>query len=340
MTAALAQQDHRLTDVDASYRKKQWLEARRKVITGTDLAELFGVGRHGPMKVWLDKTGRAPLESIDNDAMRFGRRFERPILEEYADRQSTPLTFADPFAVVTNEGMCPRLGVTLDARRCDNGWPVDAKNIGFRKPGEWGEDGSDIVPLNYALQMTAQRMVLGADMGHLAVLFNRYEFCVYPVARDPDVEERVIERIMTFWEKNVQADTPPTIDGTESYSRYIISKYATQRSKAFLPSTPALQTLAGNLHATVGQIDELEATADAMRNTMKEVIGEQGGIEGPNWRATWTQAKESTKVDWEAVARNVAQGIGDEGKAVLDRQVQAHTTTKPGSRRFTFNWKD
>lgn len=336
MTSALTQHDHRLTDVDATHRKKGWLEARRKVITGTDLAELFGVGRNGPMKVWLDKTGRAPLESPDNDAMRFGRRFERPILEEYADRKGH-IEFADPFTVLTHVA-CP-LGVTLDARRMDDGRPVDAKNVGFRKPGEWGEDGSDLVPLAYALQLTAQRMVLNADLADLAVLFNRYEFCVFHIARDPDVEERIIERVTTFMERNVRADTPPTIDGTESYSRYIIEKYATQRSKAFIVATPTLNVLANNLHVTLDQIAELEGTADAMKNGFKEVIGEQGGVDGANWRATWTQAKDSTKVDWEAVARNMASGFED-GPQRLQHQVEMHTTTKPGSRRFTFNWKD
>jgi len=319
-----------------------WLESRKKVVTGTDLAALFGVGYKdaSAMTVWLDKTGRSGA-TADNAALRFGRRFERPVLEEYADRESVALIYADSHQLVTTPEY-PIIGATLDATRADNGYPVDAKNLGFRS-AEFGEDGSDIMPLKYMLQLTAQMMVTKTEAAVLAVLFNRYEFCRYQMRLDPIVVERILERATRFMDDHVKTDTPPPVDGSESWTKWLGS-HLRQRTKTILKAGPDEHEFALALHTTLEQIKTYEAEAEMLKNHLKLAIGEAGGIEALDWRITWSQSKDRTKIDWEGVARNLAQRIEGEGPGVgvqaLKDQVDAHTTTSPGIRSFRFTYKE
>lgn len=319
--------------------RQAWLIKRRSVITGTDLAALFGVGYKGAsdMKVWLDKTGREPAME-DNDAFRFGRRFERPVLEEYAEQEQVNLIFADSHHLGTNPKY-PFIGATLDATRADNGHPVDAKNLGFKSP-EFGADGSDVMPLKYMLQLTAQMMVTDAEAAALAVLFNRYEFCRYPMQRDPIVVERICERAERFMVDHVQADTPPPVDGSESWTAWL-GKHFRQQNKTILTASPEDHEFAVALHTTKQQIKTLEEEADGLANRLKLSIGEAYGMEGPEWRITWAQAKDKVTIDWGAAFIELSQLVGAQvAKETLDGIVATYTSSKPGSRSFRLTFRE
>jgi len=324
--------------------RANWLEARKKVITGTDLAALFGVGYKdkNAMTVWLDKTGRAPADQ-DNDAFRMGRRFERPVLEEYADREHCALIYADSHSLITIPEY-PVLGATLDATRADNGHPVDAKNLSFRS-AEFGEDGSDVMPLKYMLQLTAQMIVTKTDAAVLAVLFNRYEFCRYNMALDPIVVERVLERATRFMTDYVQTDTPPPVDGSTSWTEWLGSHFK-QRTKVILTAGPVEHEFAVALNVTQEQVKVLEEEAERLKNHLKLAIGEAAGMEAPDWRITWSQSKDRVTIDWQAVALEMAAKFPQPhpsapiGARVLADITPLHTITKPGSRSFRFTYHE
>lgn len=324
--------------------REAWLIKRRGVITGTDLAALFGVDRYGktPMKVWLDKTGREPAQA-DNNALRFGRRFERPILEEYAEQKQVELAYPGAHALIIAPEY-PFLGATLDAQHVLDKTPVDAKNMGFRSL-EFGPDGSDIVPLAYALQLTAQMIVTGAERSALAVLFNRYEFNTFQVVRDPIVVERILERAARFMTDHVQADTPPPVDGSASWTEWL-GGHLKQRNKTILKAGPEEHEFAVALHTTNTQIKTLQEEADGLKNRLKLAIGEAYGMEGPEWRALWSESKDREKIDWEHVARNLAQlvetmGVEEgDGSQALNALVKTCTVVTPGPRSFKFTFHE
>ena len=75
-------------------KKNLWLEDRKTLITGTNLACILGLSKFGgSMSVWLEKKGK--LEVQDNEAMFSGRLFEKPILEAYSKINEIPITYAD-----------------------------------------------------------------------------------------------------------------------------------------------------------------------------------------------------------------------------------------------------
>jgi putative phage-type endonuclease len=327
-------------------RRRAWLADRRTALTGTDAAQVLGLATFpgaGPMKVWLEKTGDG-AEEPENDPMRWGRRFERPILEEFADRMNAPLTFADPYALIRVKGR-ELFGATLDAVRDDTGAPVDAKNIGFIG-AQWGEAGTDEVPLYYALQLMMQMAAVGAEQSHLAVLFNRYDFRTYTVRRDPELERTILEKMEAWWEAHVVKRVPPPVDGTEAWGDYLKRKF-TASTGLTVKATAEVHDAAVALFERKAALKELEREVAAAENAIKAAIGDNIRIEGPTWHATWPFTADSTGTDWEAIAKDLTLEVCKHTGELPVRKLkelaadpQYTKVTRKGGRRFTFNFKE
>src|SRR5690606_29968470 len=75
----------RLADVREMTRE-DWLQARRRGIGGSDIATIAGVNPwSSPVELYLDKLGELP-ERPETDAMRFGKRLEQVVADEFAER--------------------------------------------------------------------------------------------------------------------------------------------------------------------------------------------------------------------------------------------------------------
>jgi putative phage-type endonuclease len=63
-----------------------WLQQRRSGIGGSDAASVLGQNRYrSSLAVAVDKKGLALLDDEENDAMKFGRRMEAPILDWFKE---------------------------------------------------------------------------------------------------------------------------------------------------------------------------------------------------------------------------------------------------------------
>ena len=339
---------------DRTADRTKWLEDRRTAITATDAAKILGVSKYGGrMSVWLDKTGKAPLEGADSSALRFGRRFERPILEEYADREQVQIAFADSFSMIRSK-VIPRVGATLDAYRNDDLSPVDAKNVGY-EGAEWGPDGSDVFPAYYAVQIMLQMFVMqgaadlsgpiGPTRAHLAVLFNRYKFHVYNLPYDPETALGIAQRCEDFWNTYVKTDTPPPVDGSEEYSGWLKNTLK-QSTDDVVKASPELHETAVHLKVTREQLKMLQEVESTAENTIKQAIGAVRALQGPNWKATWSAVAGKKTTDWQSVARGLANAMpqphpsSPSGVDMLAGLVAQHTAEGAGYRRFTFNFKE
>lgn len=282
-------------------RRAAWLEARRRVYTGTDIAKLFGVSRFGgPIDVWLDKRGLA--EDQDSGPKRAGRYFERGILAMYADETGHPVELADPYTLVISPTF-PLLGATLDARRMDTDTrPVDAKNVRFRTE-KWGEPGTDEMPFDYLLQLAAQMAVTDTGAADLAVVFSGQDFSAYTTERDLDLEERIKDEIERFHAQHVLADIPPAVDGSTSWRDLL--KRSRQTKSVVLDSTPEIDAWAQRLRTARQGIAAAEEVEREAENTIKQFIGEAAGVAGAWGRISWKQNRDGSKTDWEAVAKQL-----------------------------------
>lgn len=339
----------RLSDAE---RERRWLDDRKTAMTATDAAAVIGVSKFAtPIDVWLEKTGQS-VKSEPTEQQESGNRLQRPILEWYGDRKQVPIVFADAYQLVRAKET-PLIGATLDAYHASDLTPVDAKNIGYPQPGDWGDDGTDQIPLYYAVQLVVQMYVTASNAGfhhrgnpdfaRLAVLFRGQELRVYEVRRDKQLEQDIIARMLDFHAKHVVADTPPPIDGTSAWTDYIKRKFASNTDR-ILNATPELHEAAVMLHSVRSQIKALDEKKTLIENNLKYIIGDAKTLRGTNWSATHSKTKDGTEVDYMGALKSLALKFssitGEPFTEHMQKAIDDNTKPKPGYKRFTFTFTD
>ncbi len=319
-------------------RKAAWLLERRKHITGTDIAAIFGLNRWtSPIEVYLSKKGALPPK-VDNDPMEFGRRFERPILEVYSERLGVPIEFADHWTLYPVPGF-PLLGASLDARwLTGDRRPVDAKNTRF-KTDKWGDTGSDVFPIYYQLQLAVQMMACDEpDISYvtpasdLAVCFGGNEFARYTLHRDVETDAAIKERAAEWWDKHIVHDTPPEPDGSESYGEFLKARFK-RAAEITVPSTAEVRQWVEARAEAKARMATAESDANVAEQAIKAYMGNASAIPGV---CTWKNNKDSEATDWRAVTNELAQLVdGDKVAAIIT----ANTQLKPGPRVFRMSSK-
>jgi putative phage-type endonuclease len=318
--------------------REAWLADRRTVISGTDAAKVIGISPFGsPIDVYLDKLGLAQPRPV-TEQMEAGKRFEPTILAWYADREGVAVIPADSHKLIRS-ALHSRIGATFDGFRCDQmpQPPIEVKNIGYPS-AEWGDPGTDQVPLYYATQGILQMHVQDAPFVDFAVCFTGHRLAVYRLYRDHETEQDIVERCLAFWDQYITTETPPPVDGSASYSAWIGQRLK-QQSEQILAAGPEHHAIALALVDVKGKLDELEMEKDRQQNLLKLAIGEARSLVGSTWKATWSTAKDSESVDYKAAFSALCRAL-DVNDSERDQVLTKHTTTRPGSRRFLFTSKE
>lgn len=187
------------------------LEKRRNNIGASDVPALLGVSPWSTTyDLWLEKTGQVdPLE--ENEAMRDGNRLEQAVLDFAAETLG-------PISRRNSERRYPgsRLLVHLDASVFfgDNILcPVEAKTSGIRSPlsPDWGDSGTDEVPMGVVAQCMAQMMCFRSTPPHAYVpaFLGGRGFAMFVIPYRQDIADVILEAISTFWTAYVEPHVPP-----------------------------------------------------------------------------------------------------------------------------------
>jgi len=159
---------------------------------------------------------------------------------------------------------------------------------------EWGEVGSDEVPMSYLCQCIWYMAITGIDKTDLAVLFGNSDFRIYEIARDQALEELVIAKATTFWNEYVLKDIPPPVQ-SEADCQTLFSKGDPAKSieakEETLELTKRLQLL--NREIDIRE-EEISSIKQSIMNQMgeAELLAYQGRT-----LATWKAPKPSFRLD-------------------------------------------
>lgn len=183
-----------------------WAESRRHGIGGSEVGTILGLNEYkSAYTLWAERTGQVETEPVDNWSVRFGRNFERPILEMWAEDNPE----WSVFTTGTYSGAVPYMQASPDAI---------AKN---RQTGEWivleiktARYAWTEVPPSYLAQLTHYLDVLGVARGVIVAVagWNWFEEWV-----EFDSWQAQAQRIAlaNFWE-SVETDNAPDWDGSDS----------------------------------------------------------------------------------------------------------------------------
>ena len=272
---------------------EEWLRYRRLGIGGSDASTILGINPYNSiLRLWEDKTGRYPVEEVENESMHFGHVMEPVIRKEFERRtgyrvrrsnfilQST----AYPFMLADVDG------ITRDGEGNLCVW--EAKTASEYKRAVW-EKG---VPKEYIAQVQHYLAVTGYQKAYICAIVGGNSFYCHEIRRDEEYISELIEAEKVFWEC-VLTGIPPKPDGAAATSVYLGEKYEEgKKSEILLPGE------AEQLVETYGELNEsirhLKIQKEEVTNQLKAMLGENEKGRTENHIVSWTTiVKRTTDVD-------------------------------------------
>lgn len=267
-----------------------WLEARRGLVTASDVSAILGADPYtSRLELWQEKAGLAEGDDVESEAAEWGIPLEGAILEMYRRRTGRE---AAAYQKLCRSTEYPWLGATCDAWTVLDGVgkaPLELKSSLGRRSADWEEE----VPAYYLPQIETQMIVMGSDVASVACLTVGPRLRWADVRSDRELRERIIDETRDFMRRVEQNDPPPP-DGSESAKRALERRYAKERPGAIVElGQPGLE-LDIRLSGLGRQIKELEKAQSEAKNRLREMIGENecGALPGGG---RWVWATERRK---------------------------------------------
>jgi putative phage-type endonuclease len=187
------------------------LEFRKSGVGGSDVATILGLNPYKTQfELYMEKTGQVEPENLDdNDAVAFGNIIENTIGEFYTHK--TGVKLRNKLQTIRSEKY-PWLVANIDKKVEGQRKGVEIKNVGSHAAHAWGKDGTDEVAEYYMPQPMHYMLVLDYEAWDVAAYFGGAELKIYPLFRDKEFDELIIDITHDFWHNNVIARVPPDID--------------------------------------------------------------------------------------------------------------------------------
>lgn len=275
---------------------------RAKSLGGSDIGAVLGLSKYrSAVDVWMEKTGRSESHA-DSLPLRFGSFAESFVASEYALATGLSLIHhesafihpdhsymhghVDRF-ICSSPTLFDEKGDLLADRilECKTANPFTAH--------EWGDVGTDQVPLPYLVQCAWYLAITGLERADLAVLFGNADFRIYDIHRDLELEGMILDRAKTFWEQHVLADVAPPAQRESDYKQL----FSRSEAKAIEAPKETCE-LIKKLKSINEQIDSYEQDVSHIKQSIMaqmkeaEVLTHQGQV-----LATWKAPKPSMRLD-------------------------------------------
>jgi putative phage-type endonuclease len=193
---------------DAPVESPEWFEVRRTRINGSEIAAVLGLSPfESPFSLWHRKAGTVGDVEC-TPVMYWGTRLESVIRDEWNLRH--------PDLTVAKVGQwChvarPWQGGGPDGLGDGRLWEGKTARYG----DEWGEEGSDEIPVYYRAQTLWYLDVFGFDVCDVSVLIGGSDYREYRVRHNADEAAFMRARAQEFL-GSVATNTPPGLDGHEA----------------------------------------------------------------------------------------------------------------------------
>lgn len=204
--------------------EEEWLQARSKDLTSSEVSALFGLNKYVSLyELWHAKKSGVPIPFEEQEYTIWGRRLESAIaagiaeekgwiIEPYKEYVRIPsLRIGSSFDFKMNKPM-PKIG---EEKRLTL---VEIKNVNqFIFKEEWvhDEETKEILeaPTHIEIQTQHQMLVSGIDLAIIAALINGNKLVLLERSADPEIQAAILEKCAEFW-KSVDDGVEPKPDFT------------------------------------------------------------------------------------------------------------------------------
>jgi putative phage-type endonuclease len=270
---------------------------RSKYIGGSDIGAILGLSRFKtPLEVWMEKTGKE-TKRLESLPLRFGSFAEEFVASEYSRATGYELLHDESIYIHPQHSY---MSAHIDrfVLGDEDGLPpsriLECKTANPFSSGEWGEVGSDQVPMSYLCQCIWYMAITGIDKTDLAVLFGNSDFRIYEIDRDQALEELVIAKATTFWNEHVLKDIPPPAQN-EADCHTLFSKGDPAKSQEAKAETLLLTKRLQLLNS------EIETREEELSTIKQTIMSQMGEAELLTYQgrtlASWKAPKPSFRLD-------------------------------------------
>jgi predicted phage-related endonuclease len=294
---------------------------RSKFLGGSDSAALLGIAprswsRNTPYSLWLDKITppkeRSQLEEeLRNKVLRRGKRLEPVVLEMVKEESNLKVLRKNHRYV---DAIHPYLACEVDfefALTADlkerfpdlNGIVTgdtingEIKTVHPYLAHEWGEEGTNQIPIYYVAQALHNMMVTGRRACLFAALFGADDLRMYTLLRDDKIIKQLRETEILFWNDHVMTKKAPPAMSIED----IESQYPKDAGK-YEVCNPELYQKVQALRSIKHRMSVDEKSAESLEQAIKEFMGEAAVL---TWQgetvATWV-TQETNRLDQKLLA--------------------------------------
>ncbi len=193
---------------------------RQGFIGGSDVAPIMGLSPYRTAyDVWDEKKNGVSEDISGKPAVYWGTKLEHIILKEY--QHENPNTIIDENPPEFTHPDYPWMVGHLDAHCPADEIVVEAKTSSVFRNKDWGPNGTDIIPVEYILQVHHYMIVTGYKEAHIPVLIGGSDFRTYVVRRDEPLCEKIMKALITFWNDYIEGDkTPEVVTRSDCDSRW------------------------------------------------------------------------------------------------------------------------
>jgi putative phage-type endonuclease len=266
------------------------LEKRRKGVGGSDVAPICGLSPwKSAYQVWQEKLNLAEKFEATPE-MKYGLLVEPTIRQWYSDE--TGRVVHVPKNMLSHPKY-PFMVANLDGYTDDNR-VVEIKTA--RSSLDWGEPGTDEIPIYYQTQVQHYMIVTGFEVCDVPVSFAGSMPVIYEVPADKELQEMIIEKEAEFW-RFVEKEIPPE---PVTYSD-MIARFRKSAAIEMVADKDALEYVEV-LRCLKEYKDNIEAQEkEAKAYIMKFLGGADTLIDDAGRKlVTWKQAKPAKRFDAKA----------------------------------------
>ncbi len=299
---------------------KEWHDRRAKMIGGSELGTILGLNPwKTPLQYWGEKTGTIePFKG--NRATKIGQLLESFVADEYAAETGRICT-VEPYYFTSGifGGNIDR--VSTDKEGNDQRI-LEIKTASMRSD-EWGEPGTDKVPMIYLMQCLHYMHITGIHKCDLCVIFlTTKELAIYHIPYDEALIERAWENATRWWNAHIVENVPPPPSCKDDIK--LLFPEATKGEVK--ETTIEVNSVAILLHNLKKKRDEFDKAIEEAENNIKEAMGTAEVLTyNGDVVATWTNNKPSTKVDY----KSIVEAINPPAEII-----ESNTKKVPGARVF------
>ncbi len=229
-------------------------EARKLGVGGSDISIILGLSSYKtPLQLYLEKKGLLESTYIETPQQYWGNQLEVVIRKEFRKRNkiqvTTPkTTFVHPFHDFMRgniDGYIPKWSAVFEA-----------KNSNQFMAQNWGEDGSDVIPMEYLVQIAFYCSILNSPCAYLAVLIGGSDYREFKYTRDMELESNLIDAARTFWECVQAGIEPPAMNHSDL--KLLYPRHNPNKTVKITPTIAQELTSLASVRVKIKELDSIE----------------------------------------------------------------------------------